>query len=144
MELHELIYVSVATREMSHADLTALLDQSREKNARLKITGLLVYYRGEFAQMLEGSKSDVFSMYETICRDARNHQNRLLWNGRIEQRALADWSMAFLAPSESALKGKPGYSTFLEAGFGVQDRSLPPSWAKTFMLTLRDDFLEKR
>jgi len=37
-----------------------LLAQSREKNASLGITGLLVYGKREFIQLLEGNKKDIF------------------------------------------------------------------------------------
>lgn len=40
--MHELIHVSLANRKMSPEELLSLLLQSREKNARLDITGLLV------------------------------------------------------------------------------------------------------
>ena len=143
MELHELVYVSAATREMSASDLTELLDQSREKNSRLHITGLLVYHRREFMQLLEGQKEDIFSLYETICGDDRNQQNRLMWDGPVAQRSFEDWSMAFLIPSELSLEGKPAYSTFLQHGFSQQALGSPKTVGKTFLMTLRDDFLRK-
>lgn len=107
MQIHELIYVSAATREMSPEDLISLLDQSREKNARLSITGLLVYHKKEFMQLLEGDKAEIFTLYETICRDDRNHHNHLMWDGSIKQRSFSDWAMAFIAPADLSLTGKP-------------------------------------
>lgn len=141
MDLHELVYVSVATREMSPLDLIALLDQSRDKNGRLRITGLLVYHQREFMQLIEGNKADIFSLYDTICRDDRNQQNHLLWDGPIAQRSFADWSMAFLAPGDLSLEGKPAYSDFLQRGLSAQVLSTPKTTGKKFLLTLRDDFL---
>jgi len=143
MSSHELIYVSLATREMSPEDLIELLQQSREKNARLNVTGLLVYHRREFMQLLEGSKADIFSLYDTICRDDRNQQNRLLWDGPMTQRAFADWSMAFIAPDKLDLERMPAYSTFLETGFIAQVSGAPKSLAKSFLISLRDDFLRR-
>lgn len=143
MELHELVYVSLATREMSIPDLTELLDQSRQKNARLGITGLLVYHKLEFMQLLEGKKDDIFSLYDTIYKDARNRQNHLMWDGPIQQRSFADWSMAFLLPGELSLEGKPAYSSFLQRGLGAQAMSTPITTGKSFLISLRDDFLGK-
>ena len=143
MEFHELIYVSAATREMSLSDLTELLDQSREKNSRLHITGLLVYHRREFMQLLEGQKEDIFSLYETICGDDRNQQNRLMWDGPVAQRSFEDWSMAFLIPGELSLEGKPAYSSFLQHGLSQQVLGSSKTVGKTFLMTLRDDFLRK-
>lgn len=144
MELHELIYISAATREMTHTDLTSLLEQSREKNARLGITGLLVYYRRDFMQLLEGGKDDIFALYETICRDERNQQNHLLWEGPVEQRSFEDWSMAFLTPATLPLSGKPAYSDFLETGLSQKALSTPRTVGKTFLVSLRNDFLKKK
>lgn len=144
MGLHELIYLSTATRDMSIEDLSALLDQSREKNARLSITGLLVYHRREFMQLLEGDKADIFSLYETICRDERNHGNRLMWDGPIVERSFANWSMAFLTPSNLSLEGKPAYSNFLDVGLSQQVFGAAKTMGKRFLLSLRDDFLRER
>ena len=143
MELHELIYVSLATREMSISDLTNLLDQSRHKNTRLNITGLLVYCKREFMQLLEGNKDDIFSLYDTICKDGRNTQNHLMWTGPIQQRSFADWSMAFLLPGELSLEGKPAYSSFLQHGLNAQAMSTPKTMGKSFLISLREDFLRK-
>ena len=143
MELYELIYVSEATREMSQMDLTSLLDQSREKNAKLNVTGMLVYHKQEFMQLLEGSKEDVLSLYETICRDDRNQKNHLMWDGPIEQRAFEDWAMAFLSPGKLSLEGKPAYSNFLQHGLSQQALSSPKTMGKSFLMILRDDFLRK-
>lgn len=143
MELYELVYISIATRKMSTADLAELLDQSREKNARLNITGLLVYHNREFMQLLEGDKSTVFSLYETICKDPRNVQNHILYDGPIQQRSFANWSMAFLAPAEQPLADKPAYSDFLQNGLSKQVINTPKTAGKSFLLMLRDDFLRK-
>jgi hypothetical protein len=143
MELHELVYVSLATREMSIADLMDLLDQARQKNGRLNITGLLVYHKQEFMQLLEGNEKDIFSLYDTICKDERNTRNHLMWDGPIQQRSFADWSMAFLHPEELSLEGKPAYSAFLQHGLNAQAKSTPKTAGKSFLISLREDFLRK-
>ncbi|HBT43450.1 MAG TPA: hypothetical protein DEB21_16050, partial [Rhodospirillaceae bacterium] len=57
--LHALIYRSQETAPISPGNLQILLDNSRRKNERLSITGILIYGGGVFAQYLEGSKSDI-------------------------------------------------------------------------------------
>ena len=54
--MHELIYCSMATGEMLEADILGLLKVARDKNARLEVTGLLVYQKrtNEFLRILEG------------------------------------------------------------------------------------------
>ena len=141
MQLHELIYVSLATRDFSSAELLALLDVARVKNARDGITGLLVHHSREFMQLLEGDEDMISRLYEKICLDSRNRQNNLLWEGRIERRAFPDWSMAFVAPRELALEERAGYSKFLESGLTGVAASAAPTPAKMFLLSLREDFL---
>jgi hypothetical protein len=142
MELHELIYVSLAESEMSTADLTAMLEQARERNTKIGITGLLVYRRQEFTQILEGNKADIFALYDRICKDKRHKGQYLMWDGPIQQRSFADWSMAFLTPSDASLKGKPAYSGNLKIGPSQRVQSLPKTMGiRMFLLSLRDDFL---
>jgi hypothetical protein len=43
--IYELIYCSMATGEMLEADILDLLKVARDKNARLEVTGLLVYQK---------------------------------------------------------------------------------------------------
>jgi hypothetical protein len=40
------------------------LEQSRENNLRLDVTGMLLYKGGNFMQMLEGEKDAVLGLYE--------------------------------------------------------------------------------
>lgn len=141
---HELVYVSEATREMSIADLTSLLEQSREKNARLGITGILVYHDKKFMQLLEGNRTDIFSLYETIYLDERNRQNHLLWDAPIANRSFADWSMAFITPSNLSLEGKPAYSSFLQSGLAQHVPGTQATAAKRLLHSFRDDFLKKK
>lgn len=54
------------------------------------------------------------------------------------RRGFSDWGMAFVAPDELALSGKPGYQDLLDQGM----RQAPgDSNGKTLLLTLRDEFL---
>lgn len=141
MALHELIYTSLAAREMLTADLADLLQHARTKNDQLNITGLLVYHRRDFMQLLEGDKADVFALYDTICRDSRHGQAHMLFEGALAERNFASWAMAFCAPAELALSENTGYSDFLERGLVAASTDSP---GKFFLLMLRDDFLRER
>jgi len=70
-----LIYVSSASQEMSEENLLFLLEQSRSRNKRQNVTGMLLYAKGNFFQVLEGEKSDVEEIYEAIENDGRNKGN---------------------------------------------------------------------
>ncbi len=141
MQLHQLVYSSVATEDMSVIELAALLEESRINNAVWGITGMLIYYRQKFTQLLEGDKKDIFALYEKIVADRRNRKNILRWDQPIAERSFPKWSMAFFVPEESAIRDRLGYSDFLEARSPDLGRDATISEGKKFIYSLRDDFL---
>lgn len=80
---------------MGEDQLLFLLNQSREKNLRLGITGMLLYKGGNFMQMLEGEKAVVLELYETIRKDDRHKMVITVMTGDIARRNFEDWSMGF-------------------------------------------------
>ena len=67
--IFQLIYRSTAARQLTPNELIELLEQSRAKNARLNITGMLLFHGGCFMQLLEGNETDVRELYATIAAD---------------------------------------------------------------------------
>lgn len=138
MALYEIIYTSRASRDLLPAELAQLLDKARAHNASQGITGMMVYHRRGFMQLLEGEQETVQALYDRIAGDPRHQQLRKIWDGPIRERGFSDWGMAFVAPDELALSGKPGYQDLLDQGM----RQAPgDSNGKTLLLTLRDEFL---
>ncbi len=90
-----LIYVSSAVKLMDDDELIELLRQSRAKNQRLEITGMLLYKGGNFMQMLEGRQQTVLELYATICADVRHKGVITVQQARIAQRNFPDWTMGF-------------------------------------------------
>ena len=72
LNLIHLIYVSTAVQEFSAEDLLQLLDQARTKNARLGLTGMLLYTENNFFQVLEGEPAVVDELFQTISHDERH------------------------------------------------------------------------
>lgn len=138
MALYEIIYVSLATRDLTAPELAQLLDKARVNNASQGITGMMVYHRREFMQLLEGEQDAVQSLYERIADDPRHQQLRKIWDGPIRERGFSDWGMAFVAPDELDLRNKPGYSDLLDLGLHLAPGD---STGKKLLMTLRDDFL---
>ncbi len=101
MSLHYLIYVSSAARPMTAPELIELLEQSRDKNARLDITGMLLYKNGNFMQMLEGERDVVHDLYATICADERHFDVYTIVARDVEARSFPDWSMGFSDMNEA-------------------------------------------
>ena len=105
-----LVYVSSATQEMSVEDLNYLLEQSRARNGKQNITGMLLYVGGNYIQVLEGSEKDVCEIYESILKDSRNKGNIIVEKESIKERDFPTWSMGFQSIENSEMEG---YSRFL-------------------------------
>jgi len=95
---YRLIYSSEATGEMARADLAQMLEESRIRNARRDITGVLVFVDGVFLQVLEGEKDDVEDLMESIRRDPRHRDIKIFHEEEIDRRAFPTWRMAYLSP----------------------------------------------
>lgn len=108
-----LVYVSSARELFSDDDLKALLQQSRDKNTRLGLTGMLLYKDGNFMQLLEGSGDAVMSLYSVIERDPRHRGVLIVLRREIEARVFPDWSMGFKNLDDAGLADMPGYNSFM-------------------------------
>lgn len=99
MELFQLTYQSKAVSFLDESHLNAILESATKNNSIFNITGCLVYYNGNFVQILEGTKKDVYIIYNKIIEDNRHHSIELLWECKAEQRFFKDWNMGFYKPS---------------------------------------------
>ena len=133
-----LVYVSSATQLFSEEDLKALLEQSREKNARLGVTGMLLYKDGNFMQVLEGADDAVTRLYSTIQNDPRHHGVLELVRQQIEAREFASWSMGFKNLRDANLQQTPGYSTFLNEPLNSASFHADPTRAQKLLGMFRE------
>jgi hypothetical protein len=138
MALYEIIYTSLASHDLSPEELAHLLDKARAFNVSQGITGMMIYHRREFMQLLEGEQAVVQALYDRIANDPRHQQLRKIWDGPIRERGFSDWGMAFVAPDTLDLRDKPGYQDLLDHGLR---HSPGDSTGKKLLLTLREDFL---
>lgn len=99
MSLYKLVYCS---RNRIGGDcpevaeeLGGILAASRANNARVGITGALLYSAGNFAQVLEGPLASVERTFELIQRDPRHSEVVVIQSGPAETRDFPEWSMAF-------------------------------------------------
>lgn len=93
--LERLVYTSIACESMGTLMLFNLLNQARSKNARLQITGHLLYADGLFTQCLEGPTQSIDSLWQSIQTDPRHSTISLLMRVPIETRRFKEWTMAF-------------------------------------------------
>jgi len=86
----------------SAAEIQRLLEQSRERNTRLGITGALLFNEGRFVQILEGDEPAVREVMDVIMRDPRHTDIDVLPARYARERTFAHWSMAFVGASPQA------------------------------------------
>ncbi len=117
-----LVYVSSATRLLTQAELVELLAQSRDKNLKLGVTGMLLYQDGNFMQVLEGEADAVRPLfYGSIMQDPRHHDIIVLDEGELAERQFPDWSMGFRDLGKLAKQGMPGFNSFMSQSRYIKD-----------------------
>jgi hypothetical protein len=114
--LIHLIYVSTATRELSEEDLLQLLARARTKNARLNLTGMLLYAENNFFQVLEGEPAIVNELFQTISQDERHMKMVTIIREPISKRSFGEWTMGFADLTSSDLQEITGLNDFFREG----------------------------
>lgn len=89
-------YISLETRRLGKADIHDILRVSRDRNAARGVTGVLLYYGGLFLQVLEGEDTRLADLMETLRRDRRHGDLRIILDEPTDERHFPDWSMAFV------------------------------------------------
>ena len=131
--LYYLVYVSSATGLYSRADLDTILAQSHANNARLDISGALLYKDGNLMQVLEGERTAVEGLYATISRDPRHHGAIRILDGTQSNRQFAGWSMAFRDLNAPVPPGTAGYSDFLNTRLSSTEFAANPSLCQSLL-----------
>ena len=91
--LVRLLYASRATQPQNVSVYDSILEQSRAHNPQLGITGILCHSDNVFIQVLEGGRDEVCELYNTIARDRRHQQVRILSFEEIHERRFGAWTM---------------------------------------------------
>ena len=82
------------------AGVHAIVETALSRNPTLGITGALLFTGDHFAQVLEGDRGSIEILMADICRDPRHDQILIVHQGPIAERRFADWSLAYLGPSQ--------------------------------------------
>jgi hypothetical protein len=105
--MHELVYTSAARRVMNPSELGAILEHARTNNARLSVSGILLYERGSFIQVLEGDEATVTALFAKIAADPRHDRVHVLTRRTIERASFARWSMGFVSLDQQVMRDFP-------------------------------------
>ena len=134
--LIHLIYCSAATRPMNESELRKLLVKARAKNARLGITGILLYENGSFFQVLEGVPEVIDRLFNEICQDNRHNKVSTIIRESIFKRAFSEWTMGYPNVSLQELDEIIGLNDFFAEGSSLTE--ITPGRAKKILAAFRD------
>ena len=118
-DIHRLVYYSRNRASNSPEELAAaiqrILAASRRNNARVGVTGALMFNAGCFAQVLEGPQTAVTHTFERIQQDEQHGEVSVLSFAPAARRAFEQWSMGFVgdraaeAVRYASVAGESGY-----------------------------------
>lgn len=104
MQIHSLLYVSRSLLPTHHDDhvVDTIVKLGQARNAYLGVTGALIFTHIHFAQYIEGSRSDVDILMESIRYDRRHTDIEILNKAVTSQRMFSRWGLAYSGPSHFA------------------------------------------
>lgn len=132
-----IIYISSADKPFTKPELLSLLDKCHENNAKLEITGMLLYKDGNFMQVLEGEEETVRNLYNKITGDSRHHGAINLLQGNQPERQFPEWSMGFRDLNSPETLAAPGYSEFMNYKLTGEEFSADPTRAQKLLLSFK-------
>jgi hypothetical protein len=114
-----------------------MLEETRETNAQVGITGILLYKDGSFLQVLEGDQGAVMKLVSRIKEHPKHRGFQMLLRGTSEQRLFPDWSMGFRDLTDNSLRCIPGFSDFLNIPFTGLEFSDSPADCMKLLLSFK-------
>ena len=123
-KLHRIVYYSrnhVCGAPGSNAlaeAISSILRVSRVNNARVGVTGALLFNSGCFAQVLEGPRAGIENVFERVKLDPRHGDVSVLIFEPVPARAFEGWAMGFVGgyETDAALYQDRGFDPTRMAG----------------------------
>ena len=135
--MFHLVYASSSLQPFTKPELQALLEQARQKNAKLGLTGMLLYKDGNFMQVLEGEKEAVTKFAAIIERDPRHKGVLILLRGTSEERLFPNWTMGFRDLADDNAAKTPGYNDFMNTPLTDAEFSRDPNRCMKLLLLFK-------
>lgn len=126
--LHELLYCSVLAPNQMPTVVGQIVAQARARNTERGLTGLLVFDGLHFCQHIEGPRDAVLKLLDSLRRDGRHTDLRVVYEGSRTERRYRRFDLGF-AQSDAdddmagiqALEGSAALQRFLalKPGFDI-------------------------
>lgn len=96
-KIFHLVYRSHAASDFQDGSISEILEVARKHNSQANLTGLLIYRRRAFVQLLEGDEKEVRELYEKKIRnDLRHERIHTMIESFSKNRIFEHWSMAYV------------------------------------------------
>jgi hypothetical protein len=93
--VYSIIYKSKADPTFNIFEIQKMLQRAKYFNKMNEITGIILYHKSQFIQLIEGEKGAIESLYASIMADERHHEVETILSKASNQSLWMDWSMAF-------------------------------------------------
>lgn len=103
MFVSHIVYASKVATDIDDAQLRAIQNSAIRNNSPREVTGLLLYGRRRFIQLLEGEWDSVEAIFEKIQADERHTDIDILYCGHGKTRLFPTWSMGVVSLDHSDL-----------------------------------------
>ena len=94
------IYASKAHDDVTEEEVQKILTSAEIKNAKLGVTGALVYDGRRFCQLLEGDEDGVTTVFDHIRKDRRHSEIDVITKQPIKDRRFPGWAMLQVEEAE--------------------------------------------
>jgi hypothetical protein len=109
MKIHQLIYTSRATSNLTEAELISMLVNAQRINYEHKLTGILIFQNNEIMQLIEGEHNNVKKIFAKIRNDTRHTDVKIVLEADSPSRSFPMWVMgACFVDSKSTENSKEG------------------------------------
>jgi hypothetical protein len=116
----QIVYTSKAQSDVNDAQIVDIHSAAIRNNARSGITGMLLYTKGTFLQVIEGDADTVDHLIEKIRTDTRHYDVEVLVRNPIKYREFKNWSMGYRRLKDADAKALLNFSPFFEDGFDAK------------------------
>lgn len=112
--LKAIFYSSRKSDDLKVSDIEDLITHSIENNSKKDITGLLIEYKTNFLQYLEGPENAVYDLYNKIKKDQRHYDVILVQDLEIEKRIFPKWNMLFKHLEKNSLNEQKNQDVYFD------------------------------
>lgn len=118
----QFLYLSRIDGPRPFETLSAIVAESRPRNARDGLTGLMIFDGAQVCQYLEGDAAKLAALVSRLFADTRHSDLRVLHQGPLAgSRRFKNWSLGYLVPDENedvslfeALRGETAVQRFID------------------------------